>query len=350
MIFTPTYIIATDPAPHHVGASFIRAAPELGIPTVLADIRSATQAPKWLARVYWHLLDKTPPRLREFRDSLAALQRATSAGALLTFGMSPADTRTLSLLGARGVIRANFATDDPWNPANSSRWFLRALRSYDLVFTPRRANIADLDRLGCARVEYLPFAYDPTVHFPEGPAAKFADRFECDVAFVGGGDADRIPYVDALRAAGISVRVYGGGWQKYPRWRSRWGGHVLGSDYRQAVAHARLQLCLVRRANRDGHVMRSFELPAMRTCILAEDTAEHREIYGGSGESRVAYFANEGEMIAQAKRLLANESLRLEMANRVFQHVVEASSNTYGARFSAIVRALEAERARRPLR
>jgi hypothetical protein len=199
-------------------------------------------------------------------------------------------------------------------------------------------------------VEYLPFAYEPTVHFPETPDPKFADRFACDVAFIGGGDADRVPYVDALRAAGVAVRVYGGGWDRYPSWRSGWGGHVLGSEYRQAVAHARVQLCLVRRANRDGHVMRSFELPAMRSCILAEDTPEHREIYGAPDASRVAYFTSERHMIEQAKRLLADETLRVAMANRVFQHVVEGASNTYGARFAKIVGVVEAERARRSLR
>jgi spore maturation protein CgeB len=350
MTTIPTYIVATAPEAHHVGASFIRAAPAIHVETALADVRDAARAPKWIARVYWHLLDRRPPRVREFREAVERLQRETSAGSLVTTGVSPIDSRGISSLKARGVICANFATDDPWSVGNRARWFFRALPTYNVVFTPRRANVADLNRLGCARVEYLPFAYEPTVHFPEAPAPKFADRFGCDVAFIGGGDADRVPYVDALRAGGLSVRVYGAGWERYSEWSSRWGGPVFGGDYRQAVAHARLQLCLVRRANRDGHVMRSFELPAMRSCILAEDTPEHREIYGPPDALRVAYFSSEHEMVERAKRLVADEPLRVAMASRVFERVVERSSNTYGARFAKIVSVLEGERARRSLR
>ena len=58
----------------------------------------------------------------------------------------------------------NYLTDDPWSPNHRAGWFLRALRSYTLVATTRRRNMEDLQRLGCSRVSYLPFAYDPAIH------------------------------------------------------------------------------------------------------------------------------------------------------------------------------------------
>jgi len=85
----------------------------------------------------------------------------------------------------------------------------------------------------------------------------------------------------------------------------------------------------------------------MRSCILAEDTEEHRAIYGAPHEARVAYFADERGAVSQAKRLLADDSLRERMAKSVFAHVVETSPNTYRDRFAHIVTILEAERARR---
>ena len=48
---------------------------------------------------------------------------------------------------------------------------------------------------------------------------------------------------------------------------------------------AKVNLCLVRRAKRDGHVMRSFEIAAVGGCMLAQDTDEHREIFGPEGEA-----------------------------------------------------------------
>jgi hypothetical protein len=313
----------------------------------LADVRQATDASRWVTRFCWHLLDKRPPRLVAFGRALREKQRVTGAGAFLSTGRCPVDVRGLSALGRESVIRANFSSDDPWNPANGARWFLRALPEYDVVFTPRRANVADFCRIGCPRVEYLPFAFEPTVHFPEERAPLLVSRFECDVAFIGHADADRLPYLEALVAAGLNVRVFGGGWGKLAQWRSRWGGFVLDGDYRQSVAHARVQLCLVRRANRDGHVMRSFELAAMRSCILAEDTSEHREIYGPPSEETVSYFSTPDEMVGQARRLISDPPRRAGMAQRVFERVVQRSGNTYGDRLAHMVDVIESIRRQR---
>jgi hypothetical protein len=312
-----------------------------------ADVRQAMNASRWVVRFYWHVLDKRPPRLRAFNRSLTEMRRATGAEAFLSTGLCPVNARALSALGNAGVIRANFSTDDPWNPANGARWFLRALPEYDVVFTPRRANMADFYRIGCPRVEYLSFAFEPTVHFPEEPDPRLASRFGCDVAFIGHADADRLPYLDALAAAGLSVRVFGGGWRRFARWSSRWGGIVLDGEYRQAVAHARIQLCLVRRANRDGHAMRSFELPAMRSCILAEDTPDHRDIFGPPPDKTVAYFTTPDEMVVQAKRLLDDEECRTRMAMQVFERVVHRSKNAYRDRLAQIVDTIEAVRSQR---
>jgi len=345
----PPYILAAIAEPPHLGAHFLKAASHLGLEMSLMDVRDAERASAWLARVYFHLLDKRPPRLREFRQALDRLQLETGASAFLSTGICPVDARGLCALGKAGVIRANFSTDDPWNPANGARWFRRALPQYDIVFTPRQSNVEDFRRLGCSRVEYLPFAFEPSVHFPEAPNPHVAPRFACEISFIGRGDIDRLPYVDALADAGLDVRVFGGGWDRYPRWRSRWGGIVLDGDYRQAVAHAKVQLCLVRRANRDGHVMRSFELPAMRSCILAEDTPDHRAIFGLPADETVAYFTTTAEMVAEAKRLLEDRSLRDEMAKRAFERVVERSKNTYRDRLERMVAVMESERQRRSL-
>ena len=39
------------------------------------------------------------------------------------------------------------------------------------------------------------------------------------------------------------------------------GGFAVGRDYRLALSCTKVAPCLVRRSNRDGHVMRTFERP-----------------------------------------------------------------------------------------
>src|SRR5205085_1718904 len=92
----------------------------------------------------------------------------------------------------------NYLTDDPWNRAHWAPWFLKALPHYFAVFSPRHANVYDLEKLGCQHVSYLPFGYDPELHFPEEAAPDERKSLEVDLLFVGGADKDRVPICEAI--------------------------------------------------------------------------------------------------------------------------------------------------------
>src|SRR5205823_1240683 len=97
-----------------------------------------------------------------------------------------------------GVKRYNYLTDDPWNPSHAAKWFFKAVPLYDCIFSPRRANLQDLNCIGCTAVEYLPFGYDPALVFPEAPAtAEERAGFNSDIVFIGSADRDRLPFIEA---------------------------------------------------------------------------------------------------------------------------------------------------------
>ncbi len=339
------WIFACSTVSPHLGEHLVAAARQRRLDYTVCDAEEAWRAPRWVGRLSWHLRDRRAPRMTRYAAIVERACRAGRGGYLLTTGQGPLPVGTLRRLGARGVVRANFSTDDPWSAAHRSRWFLDALSEYDIVFNPRRAAVDDFRRAGCRRVEYLPFAYDPTTHFPEAASSSDLKRFGCDVAFVGGADADRVPYIDALRAGGLRVRVYGGYWDRHAHLRPIWGGTVIGGEYRRCVSAAAVNLCLVRRSNRDGHVMRTFELAAMRACVLAEDTPEHREVYGGPEDGCVRYFRTLGEMVEQARVMAGDAALRARMSQALYQRVT-SRPNTYADRFDAMVRSMESLRRR----
>jgi hypothetical protein len=234
------------------------------------------------------------------------------------------------------VDRINFVTDDPWNPAYTTKWFLRALPHYDHVFTPREANLDDLRATGCKRVSYLPFAYAPSLHFPEEPCSKEERReFGCDVLFVGGGDQDRLPWIAALQSSGLDIGLYGGYWEQYRATRSIARGILDPERVRRAVGVSKVSMALVRRANRDGHSMRSYELPAMGACLLAEDTVDHRMLFGGDGNA-VTYFTTPGELVEKVQWLLSDDRERERMAETAHELVVNGS-NTYADRLAMML-------------
>ena len=88
--------------------------------------------------------------------------------------------------------------------------------------------------------------------------------------------------------------------------------------------------------------MRSFEIAAAGGCMLAEDTAEHREIFGEDGEA-VLYFRNAREAAERASLMLANPAERARLAAAVRTRVA-GPKNTYRARLVTMLEAASALR------
>jgi spore maturation protein CgeB len=303
----------------NVGASLQRAADELGHAIEYKSISEAFAGPNLARLVSWHLLGRRPPRLQSFSESVVERVEAWRPHVLLATGTAPLTATALKRIRELGTVTGNYLTDDPWNPAFRGKWLFESIAQYDHVFSPRRANIEDLEQLGCRSVSYLPFAYDGDLFFPVPPEKK---RY--DIIFAAAADADRVPYIDALLQRGFQVGLFGVYWNRFPNTRGRAGEWLSPARLRVSVAASRTALCLVRRANRDGHVMRTYELPAMRTCILAEDTEEQREILGDTA----VYFDSIAQMIERLDALLSDPERCDQLAEAALQRITSAP-NTY---------------------
>jgi spore maturation protein CgeB len=315
-------LIVGNPGPIHVGAHLLNAARELGLQVELCDSDSAFAAPWLVAKINWRLRGHRPSRLDDFsREVVEACQRLRPKW-LISTGISPISDRALESIGGLGTRRLNFLTDDPWNPAHRAPWFMKTLPLYDHVFSPRRANLEDLRRLGCRQVSYLQFAYAPEIHFAEPPSkGAEEERFAADTIFAGGADADRVSYMVALAKAGLNVALYGGYWTRFLETKTYSRGHADPQTLRKAIGGAKTALCLVRRANRDGHSMRTFEVPAIGASMLVEDTEEHREIFGEDGEA-VVYFNDVAQLIEKARRLKESAQERHRLASASYNLIV----------------------------
>ena len=329
-------LIVGNPEETHVGHHLCHAAKREDLAVEFCDTRAAFSA-SWLTiQLSWRLRGHRPPLLRAFsRDVVSACHRFRPHWLLAT-GLAPMSARALQQVRQLGVVCLNYLTDDPWNPKHFAKWFLRAITRYDVVFSPRRSNLRDLVDLGCRNVAYLPFAYAPEIHFPVGfTSTEERDLFDCDVLFFGGADRARLPYITSLLRAGYKMRLYGGYWERYSETRAHAQGQADPMTLRKAVGGARVTLCLVRRANRDGHVMRTYEGPAMGACMLVEDTPEHREIFGPNREN-VVYFRDIAAMLDEVRWLLSSGSERRRLAAAARTTIV-SNPNTYQDRLSTIL-------------
>ena len=105
---------------------------------------------------------------------------------------------------------------------------------------------------------------------------------------------------------------------------------------RALTAAAKVNLCLVRRANRDGHVMRSIEIAAIGGCMLAQDTDEHRDIFGPEAET-VIYFGDAKEAAQRACALLCDSSERKRLSV-CLQRRIAGGAHTYAHRLRTMLR------------
>lgn len=327
-------LIAGNPLPYHVGAHFYQAAETLGVDVVVQDTRRAFSRNRLMQSACWRFLGKRPFHMGRYSRAILEQCQTFKPDLLLSIGAAPINGGHLNQIGKQGICKAVFLTDDPFNPVHDAAWIQQALKQYDYIFTPRRSNLSELAAVTNAPISYLPFAYNPAVHYP---ASISVDKRQMgsDILFAGGADSDRLPWIKEFIEANMSVELYGGYWEKYDSTRPFAHGHADLEILRHVVPTSKINLGLVRQANRDGHVMRSFEVPAMGGLLLAEDTEEHRDLFGGEGET-VLYFNDYGSAVEKANWLLARPDERQRLATAVYQHITN-NKHTYADRLQTII-------------
>ena len=328
---------------YYVGAFFRRALEELGYEYAFVDEGKFLEPLKrsLLHKIAYRLLGRRPLTFWAFnKELLQKVQEFHPDVVLVTKGahISP---RTLGMIKKKtGAFLVNYATDDPFNPRVSTRDLVKGIPLYDLYVCTKRAIMEDVKRVGCQNVVFVRFGYEPTLHFPEKPATpEEIERFSSDVVFIGNADRDRVPYFEALaRIPGLKLHLYGGYWDRHPLLRRYHQGFALGRDYRLALGGAKIAICLVRRANRDGHCMRTFEIPACGAFMLAERTEEHLELFAEGREA--AYFGSPEELVDKVRYYLQHEEERQRIAEAGHRRVMRGK-HTYQNRLEEILKCIQ---------
>ena len=211
----------------------------------------------------------------------------------------------------------SYSPDDMLNPRNQSRRYLADLPLYDLHVTTKSYNVAELKELGARDVLFVGNAYDRHTHCPIPLTADEKRRWGADVGFVGAFEQARYQMMSALAEAGVQVTVRGPGWEPYVGQHPNMSikpGWVLGDDYAKAICATKINLCFLRKINRDLQTQRSVEIPACGGFMLAERTDEHLALFQEGEEAE--FFSDEEELISKVRYYLDHEQERAQIAAR----------------------------------
>ena len=198
---------------------------------------------------------------------------------------------------------------------NRSFYYRWGLRYYDAVFTVKIHNLTELKSFRAKRVVLFLDAYDEKIHKPIALTEEDRKRFECDVGFIGTFEDDRAFKMLYLAENGIKVVIWGSGWSKWldkhPNLTIK-NTPIYGEDYVRAINATKINLCFLRKLNKDETTSRSAEIPACGGFMLAERTERHLKLFRENEEA--AFFNSKEELLSLVKKYLIDESGRNKIA------------------------------------
>ena len=195
---------------------------------------------------------------------------------------------------------------------------------YDRYFFINSASVAAAQAAGYRHAAYLPHAVDPQVFRPLPGVAK-----DLDFCFVGLWSRKRQQYIEAALDVTANGAVYGPKWFRKTfrdaRLRRVVKGRYIGGEplvrlyNRTKVVINVTEWGAAGGAQRSGMTMRLFEVPATRTLLLTDSSADI-ELAIRPGE-HVATFHDVDEFREKLRFYLANAAERERIATQGFEHV-----------------------------
>lgn len=326
----------------HIGSIFSRASESMNLALAVSDININKYAPsmKYLwGKAFFKLAGKRPIEWWSFNHNTAKLIKDFSPQLVLVTGVMPLTDDVFNTCNKIGAKIVNYLTDSPWSQQNSHPLFIKDLPKYNCIFSTKKDIIPDLDTNGVKQVHFLPFGFDPFLHHSL-QAGELNEEYSLlnvypNVCLIGGADAYRISFIKRfLVNFKGKLDLYGDYWSKDQELKQHHRGSVYGDDFCKVVYKSTINIGIIRRANSDGHSMRSFEIPACSGLGIYEDTQEHRELFQGYPE--YGFFTSPEDLADKCNWLLEHPVEREEMRQLGIQLVVK-DSNTYSARLKTIL-------------
>lgn len=242
------------------------------------------------------------------------------------------------------MAQVSYSPDDMMNPDNQSFRYLASVPLYDLHVTTKSYNVAELRALGARDVLFIDNAYDPETHRPVELTAQEQEFYRADVGFVGSFEIDRAEQMRKLASNGIKVSVWGYGWSEFERSHPGVivrGGVLGGLEYTKAICATRINLCFLRKVNRDLQTTRSVEIPACEAFMLGERTAEHSRLFVEGQEAE--FFESFEELLQKCRYYLQHDRERRKIGEAGLRRCVNSRYSNQG-RLSEVVLYLERQR------
>lgn len=207
------------------------------------------------------------------------------------------------------------------------RHFLNCIKEVDVTLVYRHSDIRSALDLGAKKVSLLLPYYMSNRHIPTDGGEKN------DVIYIGHYENDgRENILNSLYEAGITVRVYGTGWesvQKHMKWLAKQEiRQVWGKEYVSLLSGSKIAMVFLSGRNKDVYTRRCFEIPACGTMMIAPYTKELSTLFVESKEA--VFWTSTEDLIDKIKYYLQNDVERDKIGLAGLERVKNDSHNETG--------------------
>lgn len=222
-----------------------------------------------------------------------------------------------------------FSEDDMFARHNQSFYFKKSLPLYDIVFTTKsyNCNPNELPAMGAKKVIFVDKSYDPTLHKPVTLSAEDINKYQADVAFIGTFEQDRFEKMRMLAEKGVIVRVWGNGWKSYRNTHPNLhieNKPIYEDEFIKALQATKINLCFLRKINRDLQTDRTMEIPACNAFMLAERTNEHLRLFAENKEAAYFDITHFNELYEKVRYFLSHEDERKMIAHNGYKRCIQS--------------------------
>jgi spore maturation protein CgeB len=228
---------------------------------------------------------------------------------------------SLAKIRRQNIKLVNYNFDHPFHffsRGTGNRFVKEAIPYYDLHISYSARIAKELHAKFNVKAVSLPFGFHITDD--QFQAVVNENRPEINrVCFVGNPDQWRISILKKMLRDGISVDVYGFGWEKYfnsterlcihkPRQsRSFWSDP---DEFWKVLRQYRIQLNFFRPHNEGSHNLRTFEVPAVGGILLTPESEEQTLFFEEGKE--IFFYSDYESLLSQCKLLLAKDQQWIE--------------------------------------
>ncbi|KIL49815.1 CgeB family protein [Jeotgalibacillus soli] len=202
--------------------------------------------------------------------------------------------------------------------------YFKSLSYCDHVFAYRYSNLEDYRRRGINNSSILRSYYIKEQNNFVDPSTV-GSQYQSDVSFIGHFENDnRDEFLKELIMKDYTIKLFGSGWEKskyYDFFIKRLGEiKHLKEDYNIAINSTKIALVFLSKLNKDTYTRRCFEIPATKTFMLAEYTADLSSMFKEGEEAE--YFRDITEFTRKIEYYLENDKERESIAQNGYKRLI----------------------------